>query len=342
MNELTEPNNQVTPKNQIEQTKKPVLVTLILLLFFALGAIVIFILFITSSKPLVNEPHTFEIVKGMSVRDIAAEAKETGLVRSELALYSILTSFYDPTNIHAGQYVFSEPMSVFAVAKKIASSDVEETMIALTIPEGMRADKIAQIADKNLTQFVVEDYLRDAVEKEGYLYPETYYVPEEFTAEQLIELQTKTYEDNVAPLRNQIASSTLTEYEVVTLASVIEREANSDESMKMVAGILLNRLEIGMALQADATIEYVLENPLNELKPGELAENLRELDSPYNSYLNTGLPPTPIGNPGIMAIKAVLEPTPSDYLFYITDNEGEFHYAETLSEHNANVANYLR
>lgn len=97
-----------------------------------------------------------------------------------------------------------------------------------------------------------------------------------------------------------------------------------------------------MPLQADATIEYVLETPLNELAPGELAENLRALDSPYNTYLYRGLPPTPIGNPGLTAITAVLEPTPSEYFFYITGSDGNFYYAETLDAHNQNVTRYLR
>jgi UPF0755 protein len=110
----------------------------------------------------------------------------------------------------------------------------------------------------------------------------------------------------------------------------------------MVSGIFQNRLAIGMALQADASIEYTLDVPLNELKEGELAQNLRELDSPYNTYKNAGLPPTPISNPGLTAIKAVLEPIPSEYFYYLTDAEGNFYYAKTLKEHNDNIANYLQ
>jgi UPF0755 protein len=121
------------------------------------------------------------------------------------------------------------------------------------------------------------------------------------------------------------------------LASIIEREANSPESMKMVSGILQNRLTIDMPLQADASIEYILDKPLNALLPEDL-----KIDSPYNTYLNRGLPPTPIGNPGLTAIEAVLEPTLSKYLFYITDETGEFHYAEDFDQHRANIQRYLR
>jgi UPF0755 protein len=132
-------------------------------------------------------------------------------------------------------------------------------------------------------------------------------------------------------------NSGLSAEEVIILASIIEREANTFESMKMISGILQGRMAIGMPLQADASIEYVLDKPLKELTPEDL-----KVDSPYNTYTNKGLPPTPIGNPGTEAIKAVLEPTVSDYVYYITDNEGNFHYAKDFDEHRANVAKYLR
>ena len=146
-----------------------------------------------------------------------------------------------------------------------------------------------------------------------------------------------TYEEKQAARADMIAAHPLSEYEILILASIIEREARSEESMRIVSGILQNRLAIGMALQADASIEYVLNKPLNELVPEDL-----EIDTPYNTYLYPGLPPTPIGNPGLMAIDAVLTPIESDYFYYITDDSGEFHYAETYDAHRRNIAEYLR
>lgn len=289
-----------------------------------------------------NGPISLEIEPGMSVRDIAALADERGIVRSELVLYSILTAFYDPTNIHAGRYVFNGSMHAFAVADKIANHEVDEDLISLTIPEGTRATLIAQIAGAELERFNEETYLTLALPEEGKLFPETYYVPPTFPAADLYQLQVDTYADATAPLRAAIASSSLSESEVLTLASILEREANDETSMKMVSGILQNRLELGMPLQADATIEYELDTPLNELPPGGLAQQIRELESPYNTYKNTGLPPTPIGNPGIMAISAVLVPTDSEYLYYLTSDDGTFHYAKTLDAHNRNIERHLR
>ena len=147
----------------------------------------------------------------------------------------------------------------------------------------------------------------------------------------------QTFNKETAPLLEKINQSKLNSEEILTLASILEREANSPESMRIVSGILQGRMEAGMPLQADASVENILDKPLKELTPDDL-----KVDSPYNTYLNRGLPPTPIGNPGIEAITAALEPTATDYVYYITDSEGNFHYAKTYNEHLDSVNRYLR
>lgn len=287
-------------------------------------------------------PRSFEVPEGASAKAIAASAAEEELVRSELALYLLLTAVYDPTTIFAGRYVFPEATSVFGVASRLASNTIDEELVRLTFPEGTRRQDMAQTAAAVLTEFDPATYLEITKNQEGYLFPETYFVPLSFTAEDVAQLQFAAFETVAAELNDEVSVSALSLNELVILASIIEREANDEISMKMVSGILQNRLAIGMPLQADATIEYVLDTPLGELPPGVLASELRERASPYNTYLNVGLPPTPIGNPGRMALLAALHPTPSDYLFYITGNDGVFYYAETLREHNANIDKYLR
>jgi UPF0755 protein len=281
-----------------------------------------------------------EVLSGMSVRDIATQAKNTGLVKSEGLLYFVLSYFHDPTTIYAGQYLFVEPVSVFGVADKLASSNIEDDSIALTFPEGIRVNEMAGIASTTLQNFDTAQYLALSADKEGRLFPETYFVPNDYSAAKLIDLQEKTFLENLAPflLAHPEADATST----IIIASILEREANSPESMGLVAGVFQNRIELDMALQADATIEYTLDVPLNKLAPGELAKNLREVESPYNTYLNPGLPPTPIGNPGLDAITAVLNPTETEYFYYITGNDGEFYYAETYNQHLQNIARYLR
>jgi UPF0755 protein len=278
-----------------------------------------------------------EIVSGQSVRDIAESVKEAEVVRSELLLYAALTYFHDPTNIYAGTYVFTGEQNLFAVADTLASNKIETNLTRLTIPEGMRLTKAAEIAATVLPDFNEADYIEAANELEGKLFPDTYFVPENFSAADLVRLQQNTYQEKLTELQSDFEKSDLTEDEVIILASILEREANDETSMKMVSGILQNRLEIDMALQADATIEYALSVELNELPAGQLATELRETDSPYNTYLNRGLPPTPIGNPGLTAIEAVLNPTASEYFYYITDSDGEFYYARTYQEPLINI-----
>ncbi len=147
----------------------------------------------------------------------------------------------------------------------------------------------------------------------------------------------REYEEKIAPYRVKIRASAYTEKEIITLASILEREANDEASMGLVAGILLDRLEEKHPLQVDATFEYILGKTSAELT----AEDLK-LDSPYNTYTNLGLPPTPISNPGLMAIEAVLDPVDSPYFYYLTGDDGTFHYARTFEEHKQNKERYLR
>ena len=314
--------------------------SVILLLVCIFGAYIYYLLFIPPSN--ITYPVTLEIDQGMSVQQISKRTERTGLVRSDLILYATFTAFFDPTQIHAGLYLFEEPRSVFEVARKIASQEVDDKLITLTIPEGITVEQIADIASSVLPNFNREDYIKSNEGNEGYMFPDTYFVPESFTADDLRKLQSETFSQKVRPLEMEVSTSTLEKYRPVILASIIEREANDEESMRMVSGILRNRLDIGMALQADATIEYILDRPLSELTSAELANLLDETDSPYNSYLYPGLPPTAIGNPGLLAIDAALNPIETDYFYYLTDSEGNFHYAETLDEHNTNVQLYLR
>lgn len=287
-------------------------------------------------------PVTVTIEPGSTINDIVLLMEERGVTRSEVGLYAVLLSIHRDSNIKAGKYEFDEPRNALTLASYLTSTTPKEELVRLTLPEGMTLAAYGAIAAETIEEFDTDQFIALTEGKEGYLHPETYFIPPSYTASQLAELLMSETNEILTELDAAIASSSLTEYEVLVLASVLEREANSEESFKMVAGILQNRLEIGMPLQADATIEYILETPLNELAPGELATNLRELDSPYNSYLYLGLPPTPIGNPGRAAIEAVLAPTPSEYIFYITGNDGVFYYAETYNQHLVNIERYLR
>jgi UPF0755 protein len=280
-------------------------------------------------------PRFVTIEEGSSAATIAHVVKDAGVVRSQIILYTLLTYSNDPTKIYAGTYVFDEPLNIGEVAQKLAGGDILTPTITLTIPEGTANKDVARIAERVLEAFDTELFLELSSSDEGYLLPETYHLPPTFTEAELHTLLKKSFEDTTKVL--DFSKSALSKEGVVILASVLEREANDETSMRMVSGILQNRLSIDMPLQADATLEYVLDKPLKDLTPDDLKRN-----SPYNSYLNKGLPPTPIGNPGIMALESVLAPTKSDFLFYITGNDGNFYYAKTYAEHKRNIDSYLR
>ncbi len=298
------------------------------------------LLWIQSAK---QPPADFPIAKpvvieaGETVSGIVQSFKAANIVQSELLLYITLLTQYTPSDIKASTYVFDQPYDVFAIAEKLAEGDFTSNLVRLTHREGERVSILAESVHSALPAIATSTFIAEALPYEGTLFPETYFLPPHFTSQDVIQTLRDSYETFIAPYRATIASSSLTEADVVTLASIVEREADSEESMGMVAGILRNRLDIGMPLQADASMEYVLDKPLGALVPADL-----KIDSPYNTYLNKGLPPTPIGNPGAVAIQAVLEPIPSDYLFYITGNDGNFYYATSYEDHKRNIARYLR
>lgn len=293
--------------------------------------------FATSSPKQAQLPRTFTIDEGMSVSAIAKRAEREGFVRSSLLLYAVLTYFHDPTSLFAGSYRLDKELSLFEFANKLATKDILIENVVLTIPEGTRAKDIAAIAERTLSDFDEAAFLSKAIELEGYLFPETYHIPASFSNDELLELMKSTFDEKTMSIREAMLSHPLGEYGVLTLASIIEREANDETSMRIVSGILQNRLNEAMPLQADASIEYALEKPLSQLTPQDL-----ERDTPYNTYLFRGLPPTPIGNPGLAAINAVLNPTETDYFYYITGNDGTFYYSRTYDEHLTNIEAFLR
>lgn len=283
----------------------------------------------------INSPVTIQ--RGLSAGAIADLLDSQNVVRSSSLLYLFLVWFHDPNSIQAGTYVFEEPLSIGKVAKRLSTPPGASNLLAVTLPEGFMAAEFAAIAAASLSEFDINEFRGLSIDKEGYLFPDTYYLPADFTASELHSLLLATYDEKISELRPEMMSHQLGEYGVIVLASLIEREANSEQSMRMVAGILQNRLEEGMRLQVDASLEYVLGRPLGTLTASDL-----DIDSSYNTYIYNGLPPTPIGNPGLQAIKAVLDPIKSDYFYYITDADGVFHYAVTFDEHKRNIAKYLK
>ena len=274
---------------------------------------------------------------GSDLHTIAVDLRSAGYIRSVPAFMIVAVVRGEAGNLKAGTYTFQYPYSTPELVTRLAAGDFFNDLVRVTHVEGWSVRRLAFMAESALIDFDSAEFIEIANMYEGQLYPDTYYVPGDFSPKDLRDLLHAEYLTQMEQLQLQIDQHPLTEYEIITLASILEREANTITSKRTVSGILQNRLAIQMPLQADATMEYVLDKPLSELTAADL-----EIDSPYNTYLNRGLPPTPIGNPGMTAIMAVLEPVETDYFYYITGRDGEFYYAEDFDTHRQNIDRYLR
>ena len=180
---------------------------------------------------------------------------------------------------------------------------------------------------------------------EGYMFPDTYLIPRDATASAIAQMFLDNFNAKVTPQMKADALKTgLTFNQTITLASIVEREGRTNADRPMIAGILLNRLKLSMPLQVDATLQYAIGYQPFEKSwwKSEISADDKNVDSPYNTYTNTGLPPGPISNPGLDSIKAAIYPTASDYLYYLHDKAGDVHYAKTIEEHDANIQKYLQ
>lgn len=277
-----------------------------------------------------------EIPFGTSLAESARILEVKGAVRSSLALQLILIAQFSEDGVKAGIYQFDQPLSVLEIARAITKGTHGIPLVRVTIPEGLRNAEIDEIVSRTLPGIAPGAFDTVAAGREGRLFPETYHVPETFTVEELVALMEETHEEKLAALSAAFDASTRSREDVVVMASILEREADSDESMQIVSDILWKRLNQGMPLQVDASFAYLFGKQSKDVTLDDL-----KTDSPYNTYKYQGLPPTPINNPGLQAIEAALSPTPSQYLYYLTAPDGTFHYARTFEEHKKNKALYL-
>lgn len=293
----------------------------------------------------------FVIVRGASAVQIANNLQKEGLIKSPLAFKIYVQTRNKASKIQAGEYILSPHLSMVQIVDELLEGPDE---LWVTIPEGLRREEIPdkfisslKLAEARAEQFR-EEFLVESEGKEGYLFPDTYLFPRDVTGKQVITTMQQTFNKVISPLQNDIKESSYSLEQLVTLASIIERETKTQEERPIVAGIYFNRLEIGMPLQADATAQYAHANINCKAQgtkcdwwPTLLRDDL-EINSPFNTYKISGIPPSPIANPGATSLEAVVQPQETDYLYYIHDDEGQIYYAETLDEHNQNVRTYLQ
>ncbi|OGC59077.1 hypothetical protein A3A70_00170 [candidate division WWE3 bacterium RIFCSPLOWO2_01_FULL_42_11] len=301
----------------------------------------------TFSKP--GEKVALTIEKGEGVTEIAKDLKNQGVIKSPFAFKVWVKLSGAKSSLQAGDYELNRGMTIPTIVGVLKHGTFDKR---LTIVEGLRTEEIAHYLSEQGMPFSEADFISVAKSQEGYLFPDTYVLPKYSTAQNIADVMASQFNQKVTPqLREDMASRGLTLDQTIILASLVEHEAISPTDKAIVAGILLKRLKNDWPLQSDVTLQYAIgftteiDDTTGESKSTwwktELTAKDLALDSPYNTRLRTGLPPTPICNPGLDSIKSVIYSQESDYWYYISDKKGEMHYAITLDEHNANIDQYL-
>lgn len=284
-------------------------------------------------------PVTFTVRSGDGAKIIAANLAEENIIRSSTGFYVLVKILGIERNLQAGEFRLTRAMDAKEIALELTHGISDQWVTTL---EGWRSEEVATQVARDL-EIPEQELLKYA--REGYMFPDTYLVPQDATAAAIVSMFTQNFDKKVTPQMREDANKTgLSLEEVIILASIVEREGRTAEDRPVIAGILLNRLNADWPLQADATLQYALGYQAKEKTwwKKSLFDEDKKVRSPYNTYLNPGLPPAPISNPGIESILAVIYPQETDYWYYLHDPAGGVHYAKTIEEHNANVAAYLR
>jgi UPF0755 protein len=288
------------------------------------------------------------VPQGATLADIASSLEERGVVSNGLAFRILARVEHDDAQVRAGEYAFAPHATQREILEQLLTGGAQ-VATWITIPEGFTGAQIAQrLAQEGLGKApAYEHAFRSGSlevdgtrvhDLEGYLFPNTYLLPLAVTPDQVVQKLTSEFFDQLpADAARRAKALGITVPQAITVASLVEREAKVDADRPMIAGVIYNRLRQGMPLQVDATIEYALPAHKSELSLGDL-----KIDSPYNTYLHSGLPPTPIANPGLLSIEAALSPAKTEALYYVYCGNGHHVFANTLAEHQANIARCLK
>jgi UPF0755 protein len=316
-------------KPRLSFSRKPLIFTIGLALFFAW----LFWTFGIVSN--LSETASFTIRKGASVSSVTRELQERGYIDSVDGFKVMVIGFGG--EIQAGGYDLPAGASSWRIAKMLATGDIASTTVV--VPEGLTTKQIAQLLDEN--SFLVGDVCRGICPPDGALFPDTYRVAKGTQRSAVMKLML----DKMAEIKRaweasgKHAPAPLKSWnEVITLASIVQKETPQTNEMPTVASVYLNRLRIRMRLQADPTVVYAITQQLGDMQGAPLLSEHLQIDSPFNTYRNYGLPPSPIANPGQQAIVAVLNPADTNYLFFVADGRGGHNFSEDFEGHKANRA----
>ena len=290
---------------------------------------------------------TFEVQPGMTLKQVTLELFNQRLILSPSAFQAIAYIQDKEKQIMVGEFSLSPSMLPTEIILRLTSG--KTILYPLTIPEGYRITEIASLLDTqglaSSEVFILQTQDKDLIKSmdiptdslEGYLFPETYYLSKLTPEKKIVQKMVNTFKEKV--LKSQLLKSTkespLSLHEIITLASLIEKETGLDSERKLISSVFHNRLRKNMRLQTDPTVIYAIEKFDGNIRKRDL-----KIDSPYNTYRYKGLPPGPISSPGIKSIEAAISPTKSNHLYFVSRQDGSHHFSSTLVEHNQAVKKY--
>jgi UPF0755 protein len=299
-----------------------------------------------------TEAVQIEVPEGASAGEVAEKLQTNGVIRNSLVFRAAVRATGSGSDFKPGRYEVHPNNNIMQIIEQLKRG--EGTLRLITIPEGLTLNQVGKVLEKN--EIMSFDEFRRVIREteirvdgnslknpEGYLLPDTYDIPESYTNEQVVKVMLKAFDDRVVRLyeeRKNALPIKLSLHQVVTLASMVEREAQVPEERPIIAAVYYNRLKKGMLLQCDATVQYALGKQKDVVTYADL-----KIQSPYNTYLHKGLPPGPIASPGVDSIKAVLEPQQVDYLFYVRNdvkNDGSHVFTRNYREHQDAIRKYQR
>lgn len=308
-------------------------------ILFCLLFLLFIIIFIIKIQAPNNFPvdSLYTVQTGTGLNSLAIDLQKENIIKSPFLFKAFSVLLGGTRGILAGDYVLATKQNSFALAYRLSHGGFDLTPIKVTIPEGLNSTEIAKIITQNFPKINPQAFQAEARTKEGYLFPDTYFFLPNISGSDIIQELEDNFAEKIEPLQSEIENSGHSFSDIIKMASILEEEARTEESRRIIAGILWKRLAAGMPLQVDASFKYINGKGTAQLSLADL-----KIDSPYNSYLYKGLPPTPICNPGLGAIEAAIRPVKTDFLYFLSDKNGVMHYAKNYAGHLQNKRIYLK
>lgn len=277
-----------------------------------------------------------DIAEGSPASVIGDTLYQKHIITSPLLFTATVRVFGLADEIQSGMYRFEKPIGLAELLYRVTNGISGFELARITIPEGYSMRQMADKYEEALPLFDSERFLARTVSEEGLLFPDTYLFSKNTTDEEVVLRMKENFYKKIAVIQNEVDAFDVPLLDVVTMASIVELEAGTTEDRKMIADILWRRLADDYPLQVDAVFGYIQGTDIYHPSFEDL-----EVESPYNTYRNRGLPPTPIASPGLEAMRATVTPTPNEYWYYLTGTDGVMRYAKTFEEHKKNRALYL-